>query len=399
MQKILIFSVAALSVVILGHMLMLSYSAIIAAVLGVAGFGLLFFRATSQPQDQANHNQPSQTNATKENVKQAKELEKKSLFSLFNMGLSQNKISPEIIAKAIIKKMTSLAPDQQLKQGRLVKSKYTCQLEELVQDILQGEQLIYKEVNEQRIFSRANKNYHLTDILKYANLNHFTLGQKNLQQYEKQYVQMVQAKISRLNRGKYPTNQSFDSKDTAQKTLHLTYAEKLAIYVYTNYFYQDINSLLRGQTPLGEISEQKVKELILHIAFCASGLNKTPHKLYKQVLRYDRALPNAGLHERLEALRKGLPTREKGFISTTINPVEDAPVYTLLTGALNGHHVTHLSEMTHENEVLLLPTQLLWKGYAKENGKHFFWAEPVVTLTGLDPKEQEEVMPRKKIQA
>ncbi len=318
-----------------------------------------------------------------------------------NVGLQGNKYPKENVAKEIVSRMDKISPDLNLTHGPLNKSIYTIQMEELVKDILSGKKMdIRKTVNNEVLLAipDENKIYNITDIIKNCDLSHLQINDNLMQKYVTFLKDKAQYKkykpdiyIKDIEEFKFPTEQDFKARDPKGKYDNLSYAEKLAINIYSGAAYTDMNGLLRGKKVIDD-SIPALQEIILHTAFCAIGLNKIPIERYEFAMRGEKNLPEAILKQRIECVEKGEITFERGFISTSSAKLGmfEGNVVIIFTGGIQGQDVSALAIKDDEDEILAIPSQLSWIGYTKDkDGCYYFHARAVRTLNGLSFEQQQ----------
>jgi hypothetical protein len=263
--------------------------------------------------------------------------------------------------------------------GPLNKSDETKLFESLVYDIIEdkaalktGKSLKLKtRIEKDRMYvMREGEEIDLSKLLRKVNLNHVKLPQEALDKYESLY-----------DRGIYPTNNyggvptrevmrfRIEGGDPEQKEVlnKLTYAEQVAINIYTSGEYSNINDILRGNKP-----PQDFDKKLVDIAIASQGLNKLPSVKLHTVIR------TQNLHGLDEMINKALNheiEENKGFTSAAHTPYNEGEVQ-IIYDNVQGVSVDSISANVGENEYLIPPsTQIKYTGYKFINGKHVFSAE------------------------
>lgn len=332
-------------------------------------------------------------------------LTNKSMDELFvSIGLASSTYPQEDVVKEIIARMDHHSPEKALARGPLNKSKYTYQLEELIGDILHEKDFQY-EINTKNehilLIPAEGKKYNVTEILRNGNLSHLEIEKEHHEKYVEFLKNKSVDKPEIIELGSaFPSEQDFITRDPEGEYKDLTYGEKLAINLYTGPTYVKMNSLLRGN-PIIEQGRgaDSLKEQILHVGFCASGLNHVPIKQYMYAVRGESKLPEEGIQDRISAVEKGEILTESGFVSTsssTIPLMFKGKVKLLFTGGILGQDICQLSVDPQETEVLMVPTQIQWKDYKKDGESVYFHIQPVRTISGLTVEQREPLNPKVK---
>ena len=297
----------------------------------------------------------------------------------------------------------------QLESGPLNKNLSTYKYEELMRNMLSGKEFEAKSENGQVIITFGKDNdkteYNLTEILKYANLNHVSLSDADTKAYlelissdnvkfgpHRPNVENPQVPLAVKGQENIKNlDAEFIAKDPSLNNLNQ--AERMAINIYSTGFYKNANAMLRG----GNVNVQdkaQLKELICTTAVAISGLNKIDSEIPVNTFRGEKNLPQAVLKSRIEAAEKGGVTIETGFISSSDQKPDAAFAFKDNVNDVNigiefhdlkGKNIKPLSAFPNEREFLIPPTQVQWQHHATVKGGHLFSARPATTPTGLEP--------------
>lgn len=206
----------------------------------------------------------------------------------------------------------------------------------------------------------------------------------------------------------FPTRKDFHTRDPEGIYDDLSYAEKLAVNIYTTPAYHDINAFLRTRgksenlrkLPAQELAQQ-VKETILVCCIAANGLNKihieSPEsgdesvKLEK-LNRFEKKNDmEAVFQERVKDVKKKRKEKkQEAFISSSLKDDINFSRYDTYVTIYQpfgknplGKRVELLADLKKEREVLFPPgTQLKFYGYRNKERHHYFAAIPVRSLEG-----------------
>lgn len=276
--------------------------------------------------------------------------------------------------------------------GPLPKTNYTLQFEELTRRLMAGEPFTYEKATDNSNLIRfRNKVYNLTEIIAYANLDHLTFTQNDLDQYV-EYCQNTSNVRPENEHEEYPTEEYFEeqNKKAGGVFSDMHYGEKLALNVYSTNYYNEMNPLLRGYYDFSDKTPAQIRDVIVHSAMCGQALARAPNKTIDGTFRYEGVYSADLLDKRIKIAQEGGAEVVRGFISTGEEPAlpfknKVAITYT----GLVGKYVGPLSRYPTEKEFLIPPTQMTYEGYVHENGVHYFHAKPVVDLNLVDEKAQE----------
>lgn len=220
--------------------------------------------------------------------------------------------------------------------------------------------------------------------------------------------EQIQEEESEKKKDDFPDQKDFRVRDPAGTYDDLSYAEKLAINVYTTTAYRDINAFLRssGQgEKLRKLSAQdlaqQIKEYILASCIAAHGLNKInivpveggdePAKLQKLNRFEKKDDMEEVFKERVKDIKKkNKEKKQQSFTSSSLKDDTNFSKYdTYVTiyqpFGINplGKKVDLLADLVREKEVLFIPgTQFKFFDYRKKEGRHYFSAVPVRSLEG-----------------
>ncbi|WP_133135196.1 hypothetical protein [Legionella rowbothamii] len=276
--------------------------------------------------------------------------------------------------------------------GPLPKTDYTFLFEELTRRLMAGEPFTYEKAEDNNNIIRfKNKVYNLTEIIAYANLDHLTFTQNDLDQYAG-YCQNTSIVRPENEHEEYPTEEYFEqqNKKAGGVFSDMHYGEKLALNVYSTNYYNEMNPLLRGYYNFAKKSPDQIRDVIVHSAMCGQALARAPNKTIDGTFRYESVYNADLLANRIKIAQEGGAEVVRGFISTGEEPAlpfKDKVAITY-TG-LVGKYVGPLSRFPTEKEFLIPPTQMTYEGYVHENGVHYFHAKPVVDLNLVHEKAQE----------
>ncbi|MDR3504059.1 MAG: hypothetical protein P4L79_15930 [Legionella sp.] len=276
--------------------------------------------------------------------------------------------------------------------GPLPKTDYTFHYEELTRRLMAGEPFAYEKAEDgSNLIRFKNKVYNLTEIIAYANLDHLTFSQNDLDQYA-DYCQNTSIVRPENEHEEFPTEEYFEKQDKKAggvfKDMH--YGEKLALNVYSTNYYEEMNPLLRGYYNFADKTPAQIRDVIVHSAMCGQALAHAPNKVIDGTFRYESVYNPALLENRIKIAQEGGAEIVRGFISTGEEPALGFKNKVAITySGLVGKYVGPLSRYPHEKEFLIPPTQMTYEGYTQENGVHYFHAKPVVDLNLIHEKAQE----------
>lgn len=288
-----------------------------------------------------------------------------------------------------------------LAEGPLNKNVHTYRYEQLMHDFLSGEKYTLEKRDDNFIVKFGeSKEYNVTEILKYANLNHLEISEQDAQSYMA-FLATDEAKYPPHKpneaKPKVPTKLSSVAEmseydkgvlDSNPELASMMQAERMAINIYSTGFYRPANSMLRG----GDISEKEIKELICTTGMAVAGLNKIDEEKPVNTFRAEKDTPDEVLKSRVNAAENGGVTIESGFISSAMDKPDtsfgfkntsDTNVGVVFQN-LVGKNINAMSAFPGEREFLIPPTQVAWQHHVNVHGGHIFTARPAATPTGLE---------------
>lgn len=309
----------------------------------------------------------------------------------------------------------------QLVQGPRMKSEATYDLEQIVS--------LFLDPHEKDLICRYNFHdelevktptyiYNLTKIIEHCDFQQLQLKKSELNWYTyflmtAHHQPYIEDEVDFLA---FPSFEDFEKRDKDNLYTNLSYAEKLAINIYTTDAYEVINCFLRTagrKTPPNLIDDdllkQHTKEMVLTICIACFGLEKIQYGIENEELdgvkhkkqltksmRYENK--NEMKHiilERIARIKKKCKEKpEKAFISTTTSHEINFKAYdTRITitqpRSLRplGKRIDSLSSLEREKEILFPPgTQCLYYKYKKKSDSHYhFKMIPVRTIEGTTP--------------
>ncbi|GEM_PF-5442445 len=314
-----------------------------------------------------------------------------------------------------------------LVQGPRDKSEFTRDLEKVGKEFLNNTitSCAYNKNNELIISGRAG-NYNLTQILKgKPDFKQLSFTTDELQNYADFILKKANHKPSfNLLKDKdyttadVPTPAAYAKRDPHGVHKNLDYGEKLAVTLYTDYFYKQEQSLLRNdEVQTSRLTNlkpndlhQEIKEILLGICVAAHALTKPLMKKSDKSIDeypYDSIDPNAGrikfvalarseiarddfLDARLKDIDDKKVSRSSGFASAALGGAiqlnnEDTVTHVLQPEDGNARDVSCLTRLQDSEREFILPPgeQLYHTGYksnkSNENAdfQHVFTAIPV----------------------
>ncbi|RUR20666.1 hypothetical protein ELY21_00855 [Legionella sp. km535] len=319
----------------------------------------------------------------------------------------------------LIKKLTKVGLVQEhIEYGPLNKNPYTYAFEHLISAFLDyqlgnNKEPVTFEIKDEILYARyQNEIFDMSEIIRFANMNHVTLRKEDAAHYEKFINSGLAMELPRLpDLDGIPTDNDYKEREKASskpKALEqLNWSEKSAINIYSGGFYALCNSLLRGSTEkVSSLDSRQLGETLCHIAFVSSGLNQISETHPVHTFRVEDKFSEEYIEERIKAVEQGgLVTQEMGFISTSHEKIESEFMRAMTEEGINsgvitgivysnviGKYISSISKKPEEFEYLIPPTQMQWTGYDKNpNGGCIFHAQPVSTLTGLSEKQSRGV--------
>ncbi len=240
--------------------------------------------------------------------------------------------------------------------------------------------------------------YNLSEILKFANLQHIVLQEED----RKKYLDFLDTR-SRIKPAKseqddaIPTEEDFANNDKEGFLKEVSYAEKCAINIWTGKAYESMQYLLTNR--ISKISDKgdDVLDTLVHSVMACSGLNKVQGFIIHHTFRWESAHSKATLNrnaDRISATEKGGDViMESAFVSTAYKKPSHVfftpgktNVGIFYTDGIIGKNIVSVSQHPDEREFLIPPTQVVVEGRIRETGIDYFKCRTVRTLTNL-PRE------------
>lgn len=271
--------------------------------------------------------------------------------------------------------------------GPLNKSLFTQELELLTKCILYAPDKIHfkvqQEVNGESVHAYVeNIDIDVTALLAKANFSHLMLSEDDSSQYQE--ILSAPYRLEATIPG-------------------LTLAENQAIKAYTGNYYYNLNAFLYGKFDnlYAYYSDPApfFKDLLVSAVFLGSGLNKImPSVEYSDFSSYrgEHSTPDSEIIHRIELIEQGGGiTDQKAYMSTS-SDLEIGEMFKgnslIIFDSIYGKEISSISEFPHEEEFLLLPSQILWESYEQQNGSIIFHARVVSPLIeGKDDVTTEDV--------
>ena len=328
-----------------------------------------------------------------------------TIQELFQKGITDPNYAPQDVVHEMIGRMAH-QPDLALEHGPFIKSESTFLFEELACLILNQEALTYVEkkvvdpidptvfhVACSYIHEPTGQTYDLFKLIHGLNVGHISLPQEFYTKFVAYVHENLNEAFNLPGSSGVPTESTFFELDPEGEHSHLSYAEKLATVLYSGALCSEMNSLLRYDFGSETPGDRALKNAIVSVVLCSSGLNKIPIKRFDYVFRGESGLPKKIVENRKKAMKEGGTTWERGFVSTSYSHGESKFIgdsNVIFTGGMYGQDISKLTEYPDEHEVLLVPTQVEWKGMlTDEKGNIYFHANTVTTLSGLTPEQQQ----------
>ena len=274
--------------------------------------------------------------------------------------------------------------------GPLNKSDETKLFEQIVRDIIiDRKNLLNADKTKPKVTTRVQNNImyaihngqeiNINELLKNVNLNHVNLHENDLRGYEILYT-----KDSNL-KNTVPSSNNFDER-IVQSDIHqqeslskLSYAEKVAINVYTSSQYDDMNGILRGCN-----APQDFDRCLMDIAVASQGLNSLPSIELPTVTRMQGKYD---LDKMMKMQKNHEIEQVQGFLSTSYETQKHFGDVQIVYENVRGVSIAALSEFPDEKEYLIPPsTQIKYTGYKFIQGRHVFTSEGANVL--LDTKQE-----------
>ncbi len=304
-------------------------------------------------------------------------------------------------SESIIRTLTqSNKPDFIPEEGPLLKSFYTIQLENIFRKVLTHYPLTLLEMKDGVWIFIDGISCNLSDMIKFANLDHIELNQNDFIKYHG-YGWNAN---SLLHKDAY--EDELNDRDLSQEEMH-------ALNIYTqgsdksgNPQYKQINELLRGALfPTIAYSSannyEKFRVPFVHAIMCASAL----HKTHRSNLSRDKVSRHLFLsQDTLEKWQQSIDLNEpivmNGLVSTTAGGKIDIGKLEKISGNygtthvllvltnIRGYCIDSHSHSKSENEVLLLPVQVLLESSSQKDGALCFKGHVVADLRKIHAESQ-----------
>ncbi len=240
-----------------------------------------------------------------------------------------------------------------------MKSPQTRQLEELNHKLLTcaNFEIIHTDASDILKFDNGDT-FNLTDIFKFANMEHLSLDISDYSLYEQQFVNSDYNHWGQQVQSKFPD---------------LSIAEMTAIRRYTGYHYSQMNQILRGLYPYNRVDASTLRADLCNTIMCASGLAKTPDRDIPVCYRGEKLYNKREHYKRIQAAAEHGVVQLSGFVSTSVKQSEvfDYSVQFAITN-LRGKYIAGLSMYPSEQEFLILPTQIQIQNYEYNSRYHKF---------------------------
>lgn len=170
------------------------------------------------------------------------------------------------------------------------------------------------------------------------------------------------------------TDDSYFRSNVSDQSLdNLSFAEMAAINIYTQNYYREMNSTLRGAMRLSTTRDDADREMtanILCTAMATHGLKAMKCTKVQYGVRGEDIFSQAVHAERMQACESGRITDEDGFISSSnegLQPLFESEV-TIMYHDVYGVDVKNLSYFPNEAEYLIMPgTQVRWEAHGVDS--------------------------------
>lgn len=281
-----------------------------------------------------------------------------------------------------------------LTYGPLPLSFASSQLTDIVNKMLRGKTANFSYTEEYGLeVEIGKKTYNISLLLEAADFNQLLIDRKAMKEYPlilQGNKKLHQPDLKKQKILHFPTEKDFRKLDVNGSCKNVSYAEMLAINIYTTNFYSKMNPFLRGDmTVIAEAAKQgkntlntKAQELLLSCCLAASGLNKVTETsaIPKGSFRGDTRLPDFVLRERMKAASVGKVTQIGAFTSTSMEK-KSAFAGKVQTKFYNliGKNIASISAFPKEKEFLIPPTQMQWTAVEinKKTGVIYLMGKPV----------------------
>lgn len=296
--------------------------------------------------------------------------------------------------------------------GPLVKTQVTYDYEYILQNILLKKKVVFSVKKEEYWVELENgKKFNISEIFRNLDLDSLSIKEA----YNAAYVDYLESASEKkpqkdpdftsYGEEMWATEDYFNKRDKNKELEELTYAEKCAINIYTQDYYETMNEILRGNIyidPEGESFQEQMCEVMLHNAFAISGLKKIKNTEVKNVFRVDKKPPEALVKEKVNSIENQDAVHvERGFLSSS----QDQPIpiagnenplfqgnqrkgmlYTVF-GNVFGKNISAISSLSKEREILLPPnTQVKYMQSKTQEEATYLYGE-VVHTPGFEGKK------------
>lgn len=270
--------------------------------------------------------------------------------------------------------------------GPLAKSTYSFQYENLFRQLMTGNPFKTElGPNGQMIIFENDNTFNLTEIITHANLSHLDFNQRDFGFYEHycQNTSLIKAEVvDGEGESIYPSHTFFQHADKTGLFKDMTYAEKLAINIYTTHYYNELNPFLRGVYNYENKTPEEIRDVIIHAAMLGRALSSSNNSAIDATFRYEGIYDESILHKRIDISENGGAEIIRGFISTGKQPAKNFKnVVGIAYTNLQGKYIAPLSRFSTEREFLIPPTQMTYHGHTQEGNIHYFHARPVIDLS------------------
>lgn len=224
-----------------------------------------------------------------------------------------------------------------------------------------GKEIMYLKRNGERI--------NINELLKKVNMTHLNLSDKARQDYEYIYKKDEDLKIEVQDEETIERRlrEAYTDKEEPHHLKKLSYAEQIAIQVYTSKRYQEMNGIMRGDK-----SPAHFDRFLMDIAFASQGLSKLPTTNLPKVARRQRTGTNI-MQTKVET---GEIDVIDGFTSASHKTRTEFGNITIVYSNVQGVDIAPLSMFPEEREYLIPPsTQVQYTDYKVKDGKYIFFAK------------------------
>ncbi|MDI1352160.1 MAG: hypothetical protein PSV35_05225 [bacterium] len=286
---------------------------------------------------------------------------------------------------AAFKRLNTQAINYLPEEGPLPKSNATYLYEDLVRQLMRGAKFTSELGSDgQMIHIEGGESYNITQIMTHADLSHLNFTKADLIEYETYCHKTSEVKpevTDEHDQPIYPSNEFFQHADKTALFSQMSYAEKLAINIYTTNYYNQLNPFMRGAFTFNDKTIGNQRDVIIHAAILGKALGNKNNSALDSSFRYEGVYDEALLSKRISISQNGGAEIIKGFISTAKRPAATFKNIVAITYTqLKGIYVAPLSRFPHEREFLIPPTQITYSGYIKDGDTHYFCARPIIDL-------------------